>query len=58
MLYMYRHFAPGWYRVRLYATDPAGNKQAVVGKSVLLMKRQPGKAVGSHPMCPVSTHQV
>ena len=38
----YRQFVPGWYRVRLYATDPAGNKQAVVGRSVLLVKRQPG----------------
>jgi hypothetical protein len=54
--YMYRHFAPGWYRVRLYATDPAGNKQAVVGRSVLLVKRQPGTRSDPTPT-PVSTQQ-
>ena len=54
--FFYRRFAPGWYHIRMYATDPAGNKQIVVGKSMLLIKRHPGKRAGTEPMTGSTRH--
>lgn len=34
----------GWYRVRLFARDPAGNRQRVVGESRLLVKWRGGSS--------------
>ena len=36
-------FRRGWYRVKLWARDLAGNRPARVSGSVLLVKRQPGR---------------
>ena len=54
--FFYRRLAPGWYHIRMYATDPAGNKQIVVGRSMLLIKRHPGKRAGTEPMTGSTRH--
>ena len=40
--FTYVKMSRGWYKIRLYAVDPAGNKQGVVGESRLLMKYRGG----------------
>jgi photosystem II stability/assembly factor-like uncharacterized protein len=43
----YQDGPPGRYRVRLYATDPAGNRQIKVGESVLTVMRRPARRDGA-----------
>ena len=49
---------PGRYRVRLYATDPAGNRQIQAGESVLIVKRRPGSGGAGASAGGFSVHRV